>query len=78
MVARPVQKASEAFRRTCPYGQSIPAASERENSNERESAGPVRIPGVEKLWKDLGKITAEQGTFAYAEVRLSTERTNKV
>jgi predicted phage terminase large subunit-like protein len=34
--------------------------------------------GSEKLGKDLGKITAEWGTFAYAQVRLSTERTNYI
>ena len=59
MVARPVQKPSEAFRRTCPYGWSIRAASARENSNERESAALDSKTHVEKLWKDLGKITAE-------------------
>ncbi len=33
-----------------------------------------------ELRKDLGKITPEfgKGTFAYVEVRLSTERTNKI
>ena len=31
-----------------------------------------------KLWKDWGKITAEYGPFAYAQVRLSTERTNYI
>jgi hypothetical protein len=31
-----------------------------------------------KVGKDLGKITAEEGTLAYAQVRLSTKRTNYV